>query len=81
MLTPLLRGLPALAQVQAAEPRPFTRETVDYSKPVSKREIETYRTDVDYARAGGVHPASWHRAICGRVSEAYPDAVVEYWDP
>lgn len=44
MLTPFLRGLPALAQAQDAAPRPAARETVDYSKPVSRRESETYRT-------------------------------------
>mgnify|MGYP001809894290 CR=1 FL=1 len=44
MLTPFLRDLPAFAQVQEAEPRPVMRETVDYSKPVSRRESETYRT-------------------------------------
>jgi hypothetical protein len=45
ILTPLLCTLPVPARAQeTSEPAPVTREPVDYSKPVSRREIETYRT-------------------------------------
>lgn len=49
ILTPLICNLPAPARAQeasepASEPAPVAREAVDYSKPVSKRETEIYRT-------------------------------------
>jgi len=39
------------------------------------REWLTFRTDRDYREAGGVMPASWHRAITARAVEEAEDEV------
>jgi hypothetical protein len=45
-------------------------------------ELTTYRTDVDFdaAQRDTLWPASWHRAIAGRVLERLPDLVVVEYD-
>lgn len=42
--------------------------------------ILTYRTDSDLMRhLSQAWPASWHRALCGRLSEEVDDLRIEYW--
>lgn len=43
------------------------------------RTLDTYRTDEAYEQhhPGGPYTASWHRALCGRVLQIYPDVTIE----
>lgn len=43
--------------------------------------LTTYRTDDDAAGCGESMPASWHRALVGRVLEQYRGATVVYQVP
>jgi DNA-binding transcriptional regulator YiaG len=44
--------------------------------------LETYRTDaaLQAAKPGDPYPASWHRAIAGRIREQVPGLTIEYAD-
>ena len=41
----------------------------------------TYRTDEDYRahHPEVAWPASWHRAVCGRVADEVPGLTIDYW--
>lgn len=68
-----------------------TRETVERMTAVYRRKakaagdepviLKTYRTDAEYAAAGGVYPSRWHRHVCARVAESIPSIIIMHTTP
>ena len=68
-----------------------TKETVERMVAVYRRKVKasgdepvilyTYRTDVEYEKAGGKYPSRWHRHVCARVADAVPGVVLMHAVP
>ncbi len=61
----------------------FVSSVIDKLMDVPEPTVVTYRTDQDYRRAlpDVPFPASWHRAVIGRVAQDVPGLPIVYWTP
>lgn len=81
--SPIPDGVRARIEEIEQQTAALVDEAIAACRDAREPEMLTYRSDADYRmhHPEAAWPASWHRAVVGRVAQEVPGLVIDYWAP